>query len=80
MTVAKLTGKFQITIPAEIRRRLHLQAGDNLVIELEGDKVVIRPVHGGHTARMRGLGKTVWRRLGGGESWLERERQAWESD
>ena len=80
MAVAKLTNKFQITIPAEIRRRLNLSAGDSVVIELEGEQAVIRPIHGGHTARMRGLGKSVWRRLGGGENWLEQERQAWEDE
>jgi len=45
--VAKLTSKFQITIPVDIRRRLGLHQGDAVVIDLEGDKAVLRPVHGG---------------------------------
>jgi AbrB family looped-hinge helix DNA binding protein len=80
MAVAKLTNKFQITIPAEIRHRLDLRAGDSVVMELDGEQAVLRPVHGGHTARMRGLGKSVWTRLGGCENWLEQERQAWDDD
>ncbi len=28
ISTAKLTSKYQIVLPAEIRRRLHLQAGD----------------------------------------------------
>ena len=80
MALAKLTSKYQITIPAVIRRKLDLQAGDSLVIELDGDRAILRPVHGGHTARLRGLGKTVWTKLGGGESWLEQERQNWDGE
>ena len=37
MNVAKLTSKFQITIPADIRRRLGLHQGDVVVIDLEGE-------------------------------------------
>ncbi|MDX1252580.1 MAG: AbrB/MazE/SpoVT family DNA-binding domain-containing protein [Gammaproteobacteria bacterium] len=80
MSVAKLTSKFQVTIPAEIRRKLGLHAGDTIVIDAEGDKAVLRPIHGGHTARMRGLGKSVWARLGGGESVLRTERESWERE
>jgi AbrB family looped-hinge helix DNA binding protein len=80
MAIAKLTSKYQITIPTEIRHQLALQAGDRVAIELDGDRAVIRPIHGGHTARLRGLGKTVWKKLEGGESWLEQERQTWEGE
>ncbi len=80
MAVAKLTSKFQITIPAEIRRKLCLQVGDNVQIELDGDKVVMRAIHGGHATQMRGLGKNIWTDLGGGESWLEQERKTWEAE
>jgi len=77
MNVAKLTNKFQITIPADIRRRLDLHQGDAVVIDLEGNKAVLRPVHGGHVQRMSGLGKDVWARLGGGDAYLQSERDSW---
>lgn len=32
---AKVTSKGQVTIPAEIRRRLHIKQGDVLVFELD---------------------------------------------
>lgn len=77
MNVTKLTSKFQITIPADIRRRLGLHQGDAVVIDLEGNKAVLRPVHGGHVQRMSGLGKDVWAKLGGGGAYLQSERESW---
>jgi len=80
MNVAKLTRKYQITIPADIRRRLGIHQGDSVVIDIEGDKAVLRPVHGGHVERMTGLGKDVWAKLGGGDAYLQLERASWNGE
>jgi len=80
MNVAKLTSKFQITIPLDIRRSLGLHQGDSVVIDLEDDKAVLRPVHGGHVERMTGLGKDVWVSLGGGDTYLQSERASWDGE
>ncbi|HSL81702.1 MAG TPA: AbrB/MazE/SpoVT family DNA-binding domain-containing protein [Thermoanaerobaculia bacterium] len=79
MTVAsaKLTSKYQITIPAEIRRRLGLAAGDVVYLTLEEGRVVLRSARGGWTESTRGLGAEVWRAEGGGEAAIERERSSW---
>jgi len=43
MPIAKITSKGQITIPATFRKRLK----SNFVsVEMEGDKIVIKPVSG----------------------------------
>ena len=39
-----ITRKYQITIPKEIREKLGLKVGDRVLIYLEGDKIVIKPV------------------------------------
>ena len=31
-----------------------------------------------YVAAMRGLGKDVWKKLGGGQAYLKRERAAWD--
>jgi len=41
MIKTKLTRNFQITIPKKIRKKLNLKLGDNMIIHLEGDKIVI---------------------------------------
>lgn len=74
---AKLTEKYQITIPTEVRRRLGLQAGDLVYLSLEGDRVVLRGTRGGWTEASRGLGAEMWRKEGGVAA-IERERESWE--
>lgn len=80
MTVAsaKLTRKHQITIPAEIRRRLDLAAGDVVYLTVEEGRVVLHAARGGWTESTRGLGADLWRAEGGGTAAIERERSSWE--
>lgn len=75
---AKLTHKHQITIPAEIRRRLDLEAGDVVYLTVEEDRVVLRAARGGWTESTRGLGADLWRAEGGGAAAIDRERSSWE--
>ncbi len=42
--VVKITRKYQITIPKEIREKLKLRIGDKLVIKIEGDHIVLKPL------------------------------------
>lgn len=42
MTQSTITSKGQTTLPAPIRRALHLKAGDKIQYELRSDSVVIR--------------------------------------
>jgi AbrB family looped-hinge helix DNA binding protein len=76
-TTAKLTEKYQITIPREVRRRLGLRAGDVIYLALEGEKVVLRGARGGWTEATRGLGAELWKEEGGAKA-IERERDSWE--
>ena len=44
MQIAQVSERGQITIPAEIRRRLGLRPGAKLEIEVREDAVILRPV------------------------------------
>ena len=46
MAVVWVTRNHQITIPAEVRRRLGIKAGDRVVVEVEGDRIVIKKASG----------------------------------
>ena len=74
---AKLTEKYQITIPTEVRRKLGLRPGDLVYLAVEGQQVVLRGVPGGWTEATRGLGAEVWREAGGVAA-IERERASWD--
>ena len=39
---SRLTGKYQATVPASVRRKLGVGAGDRLAWVVEGDTVVLR--------------------------------------
>lgn len=46
MPIAVLNSKGQMTIPKEIRKALNLQASEKVIIVVEGDQAIIRPLRG----------------------------------
>lgn len=46
MPVAVLTSKGQMTIPKEIRKALDLKPSERVIIVIEGDHAVIKPLRG----------------------------------
>ncbi|HJX16481.1 MAG TPA: AbrB/MazE/SpoVT family DNA-binding domain-containing protein [Candidatus Deferrimicrobiaceae bacterium] len=75
---SRLTRKCQVTVPKEIRKALRLKEGDTVYFTIEGGKAVLRPAPDSFAKALRGLGKDVWRSLGGAERFLRRERKSWE--
>jgi len=75
---SRLTRKCQVTVPKEIRMALRLKEGDTVYFTIEGGKAVLRPAPDSFAKALRGLGKDVWRSLGGAERFLRRERKSWE--
>jgi len=55
----KIQGKYRITIPKEMRKRLNLIEGDTVQLSLEKDKIIISPEWhiDNPTERMSGLVK-----------------------
>ena len=54
---AKITAKSQITVPHQIRRALHLRAGDRLVFKEDGGEITVAAMHTESPfARYRGIG------------------------
>ncbi len=74
---AKLTEKYQITIPSEVRRRLGLESGDVVLLRLDDQTVTLESAKGGWCAALRGLGAEIWQEAGGAAA-IEREREGWE--
>lgn len=46
MPTSTLTVKGQTTIPKQVREMLHLKPKDKLLYFLDGDRVILRPIHG----------------------------------
>lgn len=54
MAITALSSKGQVIIPKRIRELLGLRPGAKFIIELEEDKVVLRPVKGDIAQRLYG--------------------------
>jgi bifunctional DNA-binding transcriptional regulator/antitoxin component of YhaV-PrlF toxin-antitoxin module len=72
--VVKMDERYQVKIPPQARRALRLHRGENLRLEIVGDKIVLS-VAGRHTARFLGAGRGLW---GDVEAYIEKERSTWE--
>ncbi len=46
MPIAVLTAKGQMTIPKEIRKALHLKQSERVIIVVEGDQAILKPLRG----------------------------------
>ena len=43
MYKVKVLSGYRVSIPKEVRERLGLKIGDELILEIEGSKIVLRP-------------------------------------
>ncbi len=77
MAMVKLSSKHQVVIPKKVRKKLGLHAGDQLVVEVEGEKVVLHPRPKNYTNYMLGLGRKVWHEIDATE-YVRKERESWE--
>lgn len=78
MTVvsAKVSTRYQIVIPKEVRDLLRIQPEDTVLFLIEGESVYLRPRPQSFTETLHGLHRHVW--ADDPEAWLEEERAAWE--
>jgi AbrB family looped-hinge helix DNA binding protein len=64
MPIAVLTSKGQMTIPKEVRRALDLQPSGKVIIVVDGDRAILKPLRGnildiGGSIEIRGSEKPV---------------------
>lgn len=72
----RLSRKNQIVIPKGARKKLALSAGDELIVGVDEDSLVIRPKPRSYAEYMEGLHKDVWRGTDVA-AYVERERKDW---
>ncbi len=76
---AKLSTRGQVVLPKEVRERLDLKEGDTLFVEVEDSSIRLIPLPRDFAKRTRGLGQEMWQKVGGGEAYLKRERESWDT-
>ena len=77
-TMIKVSSKYQIVIPREVRKKLNLKAGDKLIIKSNNEKIIIYPQPKSYTKYALGLGKEIWQGIAAAE-YVRKEREAWKS-
>lgn len=76
-TTVKLSRKNQIVVPKEARKKLGISPGDELVVEIEKDKMIMKPRPKSYTKYALGLQRKVWKEVEVLQ-YLEEERKSWE--
>ena len=60
MLSVKVSTKHQVSIPSSARRRLGIEAGDRLAVEVSDDALILRRRPARPSERLRGLGREAW--------------------
>ena len=59
MITAKVTSKFQTTIPKKIREKLDIHSNDTIVFEIEDDHTIIRNMNVVDTGYLKAMESTL---------------------
>lgn len=70
----KVSGKHQIVVPKEARKRLNIKKGTRLLAKVTDQRLVLIPQPQNYAARLEGLGKDIWNK---DKAYLKRERKNW---
>ena len=78
MATTTLSKKYQIVIPRDVRKRMGLSVGEAVTVHSLDDGRAILVKHSADPVQaLKGLGKGVWKNLGGTRAYIKRERAAW---
>ena len=59
-TKVKVSSKHQIAVPATVRERLSIAAGDYLIVDVQDGVILLTPAASDPIDDLRGLGHEIW--------------------
>ncbi len=74
-TTVKVSSRYQISIPRIARQQLNIKKGDRLLVDVQGNMIILVPQPDDYVVHLTGLHKEVWQGLNTDE-YLRREREA----
>jgi AbrB family looped-hinge helix DNA binding protein len=77
VTRVKVSNRYQIAVPAEARKRLGIERGDRLLVEIRDGSLLLLPEPRDYAQHLRGLHREVWEGVEAQE-YVRREREAWQ--
>lgn len=72
----KVSKRHQISVPSAVRKRLGIEQGDRLLVEVKGDMIILLREPRDYVDHLSGLHEEVWRDVDVDE-YLEGQRMAW---
>ena len=73
--VVKVMQNHTICLPKEIRKAINIAPQDFVVISMKNNVVSLKKAPA--WSSLKGQGKQVFKKLGGGENYLKKERTSW---
>jgi AbrB family looped-hinge helix DNA binding protein len=75
-TTVKVSKRYQIAVPAQVRQILNIKSGDRLLVDVQDGIIILIPEPENYTETMAGLHKEVWEDVSAQE-YIDEERNAW---
>jgi len=77
--IVRVSSKRQITLPAAIYKRLGIQPGQKLLLEVQGDKIILSPKTTSYAELLAGSVKNVYGRTAKEvDAYVRKERETWD--
>ncbi len=79
MPLTKVSHKFQVVIPKDIRELLGISKGDTLQVYKKDNEIVMKKIKTGEPLSLKdlkGLGKEIWKDVDV-EKYIKKERDSW---
>lgn len=73
----KVSSRYQISVPSAVRKRLNIQSGDRLLVDVQDGLLILLPQPENYTTHLAGLHREVWEGLDT-TAYLQEERDAWD--
>lgn len=76
MTTIRLTKKNQMVIPKNIREAVGISEGDELIVDVDKNKIILTVKPKSYSKRLKGLHRDVWKGVDP-KKYVKGERESW---
>jgi AbrB family looped-hinge helix DNA binding protein len=74
----KVSRRYQVAVPKQARKRLKIQSGDRLLVDIQDGMIILMPMKHRYTDALAGLHKEIWQDLDA-KKIVDGERGEWEA-
>ena len=75
-STVKVSNRYQIALPGAARKKLNIQAGDRLLVDLQDGMIILLPESKDYVEHLAGLHE-IWQGVDT-KGYIEQERGAWQ--